>query len=41
MIAAIAVANGLSLYTCNPADFSGIEGLTVVAIPHPGPVMPR
>lgn len=35
MIAAVAVANELPLYTCNPDDFSGIDGLTVVAIPHP------
>jgi len=35
MIAATAVANGLPLYTCNPEDFSGIDGLTVVAIPYP------
>jgi tRNA(fMet)-specific endonuclease VapC len=36
MIAAIAIANGLPLYTCNPDDFMGIDGLEVVAIPHPG-----
>lgn len=35
MITAIAVANDLPLYTCNPADFSGIEGLRVVVVPHP------
>ncbi len=35
MIAAIAVASGLSLDTCNPADFSGIDGLIVVAVVHP------
>jgi tRNA(fMet)-specific endonuclease VapC len=35
MIAAIAVANGLPLHTCNPADFAGIDGLTVVAVPQP------
>ena len=35
MIAAIALANELPLYTCNPDDFVGIDGLTVVAIPHP------
>lgn len=33
MIAAIAIANGLALYTCNPDDFSGIEGLQVIAVP--------
>lgn len=36
MIAAIALANELPLFTCNPADFTGIDGLIVVAIPHPG-----
>jgi predicted nucleic acid-binding protein len=35
MIAAIAIANGLPVYTCNPADFAGIGGLEVVALPHP------
>lgn len=35
MIAAIAIANDLPLYTCNPDDFIGISGLDVVAIPHP------
>ncbi len=35
MIAAVAVANELPLYTCNPDDFTGIDGLVVVAIPHP------
>ena len=35
MIAAVAVANGLPLYTCNPEDFAGIDGLTVIAVPHP------
>jgi predicted nucleic acid-binding protein len=35
MIAAIAVANGLPLYTCNPDDFAGIDGLVIVAVPHP------
>lgn len=35
MIAAVAIANGLPLHTCNPDDFAGIEGLTVVAVPHP------
>lgn len=36
MIAAIAVANDLPLYTCNPADFTGIDDLTVIAVPEPG-----
>ena len=35
MIAAIAVAAELPVYTCNPKDFEGIEGLNVVAVPHP------
>ncbi len=32
MIAAIAIANGLPVHTCNARDFSGIEGLLVVAV---------
>lgn len=32
MIAAVALANGLPLYTCNPKDFAGIDGLEVVAL---------
>ncbi len=35
MIAATALANGLPLYTCNPADFAGIDGLDVVSVPVP------
>lgn len=35
MIAAIALANDLPLFTCNPSDFSGVDGLMVVAVPHP------
>jgi tRNA(fMet)-specific endonuclease VapC len=36
MIAATAVANDLPLYTCNPTDFNGIDGLEVVAVSVPG-----
>lgn len=36
LIAATAMANGLPLYTCNPRDYAGIEGLDLVEIPHPG-----
>ena len=35
MIAAIALANRLPVYTCNPDDFEGIDGLEVVTIPIP------
>jgi tRNA(fMet)-specific endonuclease VapC len=35
IIAAIAVSRGLTLYTCNPRDFEGIDGLEVVAVPVP------
>ena len=35
MIAAIAIANELPLFTCNPQDFAGIDALDVVAVPHP------
>lgn len=35
MIAATAVANDLPIYTCNPADFSGIDELDVIAIAIP------
>ena len=35
MIAAVAVANDLALYTCNPDDFAGIDGLSVIPVPHP------
>jgi tRNA(fMet)-specific endonuclease VapC len=37
MIAAIALANSLPVYTCNPGDFAGIEGLEVVPVPVPDP----
>jgi len=29
LIAATAIANGLPLYTCNPSDFTDIDGLTI------------
>jgi predicted nucleic acid-binding protein len=35
MIAATAIANELPLYTVNPDDFSGIDGLDLRPIPHP------
>jgi predicted nucleic acid-binding protein len=37
MIAATALSRNLPVYTCNPADFTGIDGLTVVAVPVPAP----
>lgn len=33
LIAAVALGNGLSLYTANAADFTGIPGLQVVEVP--------
>jgi predicted nucleic acid-binding protein len=36
MIAATAAANGLPLYTSNPKDFEGLDGLVeIVAVPRP------
>jgi predicted nucleic acid-binding protein len=35
MIAAVCIANQLPIHTCNAADFAGIDGLTVVEVPHP------
>jgi tRNA(fMet)-specific endonuclease VapC len=35
MIAATAITHELPVYTCNPADFNGIDGLEVVAVPAP------
>lgn len=35
MIAATAIANDLPLYTANPDDFAGIDGLAVVTVPVP------
>ena len=36
LIAATAIAHRLPVYTVNPRDFEGIDGLEVVALPHPG-----
>ena len=36
IIAAIALANDLPVFTCNPDDFTGIDGLEVIAVPAPG-----
>lgn len=33
--AAIAIAHDLPSFTCNPADFQGIDGVVVVPVPHP------
>jgi len=35
MTAATAVSVDLPVYTCNPRDFSGIDRLQVIAVPHP------
>jgi len=35
MIAAVAIANQLPLYTCNPRDFQHIDGREVVTVPMP------
>lgn len=35
MIAAVAIANDLPLFTVNPGDFSGIEGLDLRPVQHP------
>lgn len=32
MIAATALANGLAVFTCNPDDFAGIDGLEVISL---------
>ena len=39
MIAATAIANELPLYTVNPADFAGIEGLELRPVTHPDQVL--
>jgi tRNA(fMet)-specific endonuclease VapC len=35
LIAATALANELPVYTCNPKDFDGIDGLRVELVEHP------
>ena len=35
LIAAVCVANGIPIHTCNPDEFSDIDGLTVIAVAHP------
>ncbi|HET8929371.1 MAG TPA: type II toxin-antitoxin system VapC family toxin [Acidimicrobiales bacterium] len=35
MIAAVALHVDLPVHTCNPEDFGNIDGLAVVAVPHP------
>lgn len=35
MIAATALAHDLPVYTCNPGDFTGIDGLDVIAVALP------
>ena len=40
LIAATSIANGLPLYTVNPADFAGIDELEVVSVPHPDAAEP-
>lgn len=35
LIASIAIAEDLPLYTCNPPDFAGIPGLDLREVPHP------
>ena len=37
LIAATAIASGLPLYTANPADFAGIDGLVVRTVQAPDP----
>jgi tRNA(fMet)-specific endonuclease VapC len=41
MIAATALANGLPIHTCNPGDFSGIDGLDVHPVPVPDALSSR
>jgi len=36
MIAATALTHELPVFTCNPSDFAGIQGLEVIEVPVPG-----
>ena len=40
LIAASAIAYGLPLYTCNPADFDAIPQLDLSPVPHPDRATP-
>jgi tRNA(fMet)-specific endonuclease VapC len=35
MIAATAMSRDLPVFTCNPADFAGIDGIAVITVPIP------
>lgn len=35
MIASVAIASDLPVYTCNPRDFTGIDEVAIVEVPHP------
>jgi len=37
MITAAAISRDLPVYTCDPADFTSIDGVTVMAVPVPQP----
>ena len=41
LIAASALAENVPIYTCNPDDFKGIEGLEVRSVPHPDSSLPH
>jgi tRNA(fMet)-specific endonuclease VapC len=40
LIAASAIAHGLPVYSCNPADFDAIPQLELRAVPHPDHLQP-
>lgn len=40
LIASIAIARDLPLYTVNPEDFRSLEQLQVVEVPHPDEFLP-